>query len=231
MIKADIQKLEPGSLIRLFELDATMLGGDVQRFHGHLQEGTIIWQGQPYHPISIDASGVEWAANKTVAPRLVLGNEIDGQRGAISALCLYFNDFVGAKVTIRETFRHYLDAVNFPQGNPGASDEEFISTWYIEQKTGENLQSVTFELTSPADLQGQLIPTRQITSRCAWAARGEYRGEACRYVGPYFDIDGQPTDDPARDKCNGLLSTGCTVRHGRDQQLPFGGFAASSLIR
>ncbi|MEN1396593.1 phage minor tail protein L, partial [Pseudomonas aeruginosa] len=32
---ADIQKLEPGSEIMLFELDGTDYGADVLRFHGH----------------------------------------------------------------------------------------------------------------------------------------------------------------------------------------------------
>lgn len=33
-IEADIQKLEPGALIELFELDMTSLSGDILRFHG-----------------------------------------------------------------------------------------------------------------------------------------------------------------------------------------------------
>lgn len=59
---ADIQKLEPGNQIRLFELDATRLGGNLWRFHGHAQESDIIWQGQLYSPIQITAKGLICAA-------------------------------------------------------------------------------------------------------------------------------------------------------------------------
>ncbi|HBP6775380.1 phage minor tail protein L, partial [Pseudomonas aeruginosa] len=56
---ADVQKLEPGNLIRLFEVDATRLGGNLWRFHGHAQEGEIIWQGNVYEPIQITAKGFD----------------------------------------------------------------------------------------------------------------------------------------------------------------------------
>ncbi|MNO03148.1 Phage minor tail protein L [compost metagenome] len=57
-----------------------------------------------------------------------------------------------------------------------------------------------------------------------------YRGPNCGYTGPYFDLDGNATDDPAKDQCNGCLDSGCTVRFGQGNQLPFGGFPAVSLI-
>ena len=47
-MSTDVQLLEPGDAVRLYEVDATHLGGEVMRFHGHLQQGTIIWQGQVY---------------------------------------------------------------------------------------------------------------------------------------------------------------------------------------
>ncbi|MFO6263368.1 phage minor tail protein L, partial [Pseudomonas aeruginosa] len=39
-----------------------------------------------------------------------------------------------------------------------------------------------------------------------------------------------PTDDPARDECDGCLGTGCIPRFGEGNQLPFGGFPAVSII-
>ena len=47
MITADIQGLEPGEKVELFELDATGIGGDYFRFHGY-QTGEIWWQGKEY---------------------------------------------------------------------------------------------------------------------------------------------------------------------------------------
>jgi lambda family phage minor tail protein L len=230
-MKSDVQKLEPGNLIRLFELDLSNYSGGIQRFHGHMQQGEIIWQGETYSPVNVDVSGMEMNGGKTVAPTLTIGNMIDGTRGAVSALCLYFNDFVGSKLTVHETFAHYLDADNFPDGNPTASDSEVTSTWYIEQKTSENVQQVQFELASPASYADMLIPTRQITNRCTWCVRGEYRGDSCGYTGGYVDKDGNPTTDPALDKCSGLIDSGCKPRFGEDAELPFGGFPSAGLLR
>lgn len=56
MITADIQKLEPGELVALYELDASEIGGDVLRFHGYAQ-GPIWWQGNEYSPWAIEATG------------------------------------------------------------------------------------------------------------------------------------------------------------------------------
>ena len=44
-----------------------------------------------------------------------------------------------------------------------------------------------------------------------------------------FTKDGQPTDDPALDKCGGRLSD-CKLRFGEYGELPFGGYPASSLV-
>lgn len=49
-IKGDIQTLEPGALVELFEIDATDISGDVLRFHGYTQLGVIYWQGDEYSP-------------------------------------------------------------------------------------------------------------------------------------------------------------------------------------
>lgn len=229
-INTDVQKLEPGSVIRLFELNATEIGGEVHRFHGHMQEGVIWWQQNEYDPITIEVTGLEARGDgRQATPTLTVANKLNGTVGAISALCIYFNDFVGAKLTIHETFAHYLDAINFPDGtNPTADPtEEKITLWYIEQKTNENSQQVEFELSNPADFQGQRIPARQITSLCHWANTGGYRGGDCNYTGTkMFDEYDNPVDDPALDRCGGRLKS-CRLRENEDS---FGGFPASDLL-
>jgi lambda family phage minor tail protein L len=230
----DIQALEPGNLIRLYELDATRLGGSVWRFHGHagdslgMPDGTIVWQGQVYGRIQIQASGFDIRGDgRAASPTLQLANELDGVRGAISALCLQFKDLAGAKLRVIETFRHFLDAVNFADGNPSASDQCRINTWYIEQKTEEDRAQVTFELSSPIDLGGQQLPAQQITKLCRWACRGHYRGEACAYTGSaMFTKKDEPTDNPALDRCRG--SWGSCRRRGNTRR--FGGSLGASLI-
>ncbi len=42
-IYSDVQKLEPGALVDLFELDGTPIGGSLLRFHGYTQLGPLTW--------------------------------------------------------------------------------------------------------------------------------------------------------------------------------------------
>ncbi len=145
----------------------------------------------------------------------------------------YPKAMVQAKVIVHDTFKHYLDAANFPDGNPEADPEqEKVQVYYIDSKSTETNEIVEFTLSSPADLQGLLIPTRQIHSLCTWCMRGDYRsGNGCDYAGTlYFDEKGNPTDDPSKDKCSGLL-VDCKKRFGADNPLPFGGFPGAALIK
>ncbi|WP_163078382.1 phage minor tail protein L, partial [Acinetobacter baumannii] len=120
---------------------------------------------------------------KASAPTLSMANNIGGIQNAVSALCLQFSDFAGAKLKVITTLAKYLDAENFTSGNPTASNESKEQLWYIEQKTSENAQQVTFELSNPIDFEGLKIPVRQITSLCHWCMVGKYRGEECGYTG------------------------------------------------
>lgn len=154
-------------------------------------------------------------------PTLTVGN-LDG---SITALCLAFDDLAQARVTIRETFGHYLDARNFPEGNPDANpEEERLQYWDIDTKVSEDNEHVAWELASPADSNGLQIPARIIHTMCEWSLRNEYRGADCGYTGPpVTDAYGKPTDDPAKDVCLGCLSD-CKARFGDNNPLPFGGF-------
>lgn len=110
-ITEDVQQLEPGNLVELFELDCSAIGGDVQRFHGHLQSGSIFWQGNEYDPWPIEASGYERTGDaQQPSPTVTVGNI----NGVIGAMCLALGDLVGATVRRRRTFGKYLDAKNFP---------------------------------------------------------------------------------------------------------------------
>lgn len=248
-LNSDYQKLEPGNTVRLFEVDGSAFGLDeVLRFHAYnlshtpeeitaaggddakLAAKSIWWQGKEYGAWPCQIEGLEMATSgSTAQPTLTLAN----LNGSITALCLRFEDMAQAKVTIHDTLAHYLDANNFPEGNPTADPEqEKKQVYYIDRKSLENDETVEFELASPADLRGLQIPTRQIHSLCTWCSRGWYRtGKGCDYVGTrYFDENGQPVDDPSQDKCGGLLSD-CQKRHGENNPVPLGGFPGAALIR
>lgn len=232
MLSNDTQKLQPGNQIHLYELYLNDSDGEILRFHGHMQDESIWWQGLEYKPMGIEISGTGVRSDgRQDTPSLTIANCIDGIVGAVSALCIEYDDFKGIKIKIHNTLAAYLDPINFPDGiNENTSDEEDVSIWYVEQKTSENAKQLEFELTTPANVEGQLTPGRQITPLCEWACKNGYRGESCGYTGTLmFDEFGEPTDDPALDRCGARLSD-CRKRFGDDVKLPFGGFPAAGLI-
>lgn len=185
----------------------------------------IIWQGQTFEPMALEVSGLEMRSDgKASAPTLSMANNIGGIQGAVSIYCLQFGDFAGAKLKVITTLAKYLDAENFSSGNATANpSEKREQIWFIEQKTSENSQQVTFELSNPVDFEGLKIPTRQISNYCNW----EYRSEECGYIGSaMFTEKDEPTDNPALDRCN-YRTSGCRCR---ENELHFGGFPASSMV-
>ncbi|MDR5800632.1 phage minor tail protein L [Caballeronia sp. LZ001] len=214
--RADVQRLEPGVLINLFELDLTSRGGEVLRFHAHQHGGLIKWQGQQYHAFPVQIMGFGRTGDAAQpTPTLSVAN-LDG---AISRLCERFADLVGAPVRRRRTLAQYLD--DSAQADPHA--EMPVEVWLIEQKTLETAAVVEFSLSSPLDLSGRKLPARQIISAvCQW----EYRGAECGYRGTdYFTRNNIKTKKPEEDMCGGRLS--CCRKRFKDVPLPFGGFPAA----
>lgn len=209
-----------------------MLGDEAQLIGEVFESGenkvwmrNIIWQGETFEPMALEVSGLEMRSDgKASAPTLSMANNIGGIQGAVSAYCLQFGDFAGAKLKVITTLAKYLDAENFSTGNPTANpSEKREQIWFIEQKTSENAQQVTFELSNPVDFEGLKIPTRQISNYCNW----EYRSEECGYIGSaMFTEKDEPTDNPALDRCN-YRTSGCRCR---ENELHFGGFPASSMV-
>ena len=208
--------------------EAQLIGEVYKQGENKVWMRNIIWQGQTFEPMALEVSGLEMRSDgKASAPTFSMANNIGGIQGAVSAYCLQFGDFAGAKLKVITTLAKYLDAENFSTGNPTASNEAKEQLWYIEQKTSENAQAVTFELSNPIDFEGLKIPVRQISSYCHWCAMGDYRGEECQYTGAaMFTDQDEPTDNPALDRCSGRLSS-CRIRNN---EIRFGGSPASSLM-
>lgn len=204
----------------------TGLIGKVFDVGDHMQwQRNIIFNGQTFEPMALQVSGLEMRSDgKASAPTLSMANNIKGIQGAVTAYCLQFGDFAGAKIKVITTLAKYLDAENFSAGNTSANpSEKREQIWFIEQKTSENAQQVTFELSNPVDFEGLKIPTRQISNYCNW----EYRSEECGYIGSaMFTEKDEATDNPALDRCN-YRTSGCRCR---ENELHFGGFPASSMV-
>ncbi len=243
MVLSDIQQLTPGNLVTLYEIDCTGINGAIERYHGH-KDGIITWQGHKYQPWAVEARNFERTGDgQQPLPEMTVGNigqDENGNKitGVVTALCLALDDLVGAKVTRRRTFKKYLDAVNFLDGNPSANPNEHLpdEKWIISQKKTETPEAVTFVLASPLQFDGVQLPSRDVIAGMCWwllmdGPEGGYRGAYCGYAGKaMFDKDGNPVKDPSQDKCGGR-PTDCKLRHGQWQPLPYGGFPSSDRLR
>ena len=212
---------------------SSVMAGDTTQMDGKLFDNgkdkvwmrNITFGGQAFEPMALEVSGLEMRSDgKASAPTLSMANNINGVQNAVSAYCLQFGDFAGAKLRVITTLAKYLDASNFSGGNAGASpSEKREQHWFIEQKTSENANQVSFELSNPVDFEGLKIPTRQISNYCGW----EYRSEECGYIGSAMFTDkDEPTDNPALDRCS-FRTSGCNCR---DNEQRFGGFPASNMV-
>ena len=118
---SETQAINPGSLIELFELttDAALHGSaTTYRFHAGTNEinnGNIIWDGNTYIAIPLEADGFKYANGQLHRPTLTISNVTN----VITAILLNVNqvtpgnDLTGAVVKRRTTLARFLDAANF----------------------------------------------------------------------------------------------------------------------
>ena len=118
---SETQAINPGSLIELFELttDAALHGSaTTYRFHAGTNEinnGNIIWDGNTYIAIPMEAEGFKYANGQLPRPTLTISNVTN----VITAILLNVNqvtpgnDLTGAIVKRRTTLARFLDAANF----------------------------------------------------------------------------------------------------------------------
>lgn len=220
-IAADIQSLSPTALIELYVLDLSLFGETPLYFHAGTNELSqpLTWQGQIYTPLPVESEGFD-VSGKGVLPRPKI--RVANVGGLFSAELRTNDDLVGCKVIRKRTFMKYLDAVNFPGGvNPDADPNQHLpdDLWYVDRKLTENRYVVEWELASAFDLQGVMLPGRQvIQNACPW----KYRSAECGYAGGYFDANDQPTTNSSLDVCGKRLGS-CKVRFVSGV-IPFGGF-------
>lgn len=230
-ILAELASLRPAAVVEMFEFDASNLGVAEPLFRWHpgtTVEGTsIVWQGNTYAPYPI--FGEEFAvASSGTLPRPKFRTSNIG--GALGQYLRSIGEGLGAKITRKRTLGKYLDAVNFPGGNPDADPSAHFpdEVYYVARRVAENAIEVQIEAAVAFDVQGVMLPRRQvIASTCSW----KYRGVDCGYTGPPVqDIAGNPTSDPTKDRCRKTLSA-CRARFPSPLTLPTSAFPASLLLQ
>ena len=222
-----LQQLDADSLIELFVIDLTLIGGtDVFYLHAGTNSigGAVVWQGVAYQPWPMQVEGFD------VNVRGALPRPTMHVANVLNTLVPYveeFDDLVGASVRRRRTFARYLD------GQPTADPNQHYpdDLYYVERKTQDDGTVLGFELASALDLEGIRLPSRQITvNSCAWVS--DYRrGGDCPYVGTnYFNVRNEVVATLALDVCSGTV-LGCKARFGAKNVLPFGGFPAAKVYK
>ena len=178
----------------------------------------VTFAGEIYTPVPYKAEGFQ-IRNEGVLPnpRIVVANV--GLE--FTALINTYDDLLGAKVIRRRVLARHLDTGSDPDDEAQFPPE----TWFIQQKVEESKLTVTFELSTPFDLDGLTLPKRRaLRYQCPWL----YRGAECTYNGPpVANAKDQPTSSTEEDKC-GKRVTSCRLRFGNDP-LPYGGFPGLTL--
>tara|TARA_R100000152_G_C6759415_1_gene183359 strand:- start:338 stop:916 length:579 start_codon:yes stop_codon:yes gene_type:complete len=174
---SELQKQDPSAIIELFilELNSTIHGANtVYRFHAGASQnanGSIVFDGQAYTKMPIEAEGFEYNGKQLPRPKLRISNIL----GTITTLLLTLPmGLEGAKVTRRRTLLRYLDAGNFtteeqlkiqngtsnitPDTSALFPDEIYV----IDRKSVETREIVEFELASKIDVMGVRLPKRQV---------------------------------------------------------------------
>lgn len=183
-LELELQKLSPSALVELFEIDLDPDNpGSVQKVYFHAGTNNltkkIVWQGIEYHPFPIAAQGFDKQATGAM-PRVTL--RVANADGAFSSIIQDMDSLLRCRLTRRRTFARFLDAINFPEGNPTASPTTYLPSdiFYMERKVSESVTGIELEFASRFDVEGVMLPRRQITSNCcSWT----YRGADCGYVG------------------------------------------------
>ena len=157
-IITDLQKINPSAIIELFTLttDATLHGSaQTYRFHNGTSlnaNGDIIWAGNQYLKMPIEAEGFAFRKGQLPRPTLTISNAL----GTITAILLNVNavttgnDLTGATVTRIRTLARYLDAVNFPVTTTSTTTTETIAD-------PADAESVTYTVTVVQDSGGNNV--------------------------------------------------------------------------
>lgn len=230
-VRSDVTQLGPLEMVEMYMWDARAIG-DPNPFYWHpgttVEGMPIIWQGRTYNPFPIESNGFQLdSSGKLPRPTLRAAN-IGGELGNYLRSMA---DGLNAKVIRKRTLGKYLDAANFPNGNPYANPNTYFpdETYYVARKVSENPVFVEIELAVKFDVEGVLLPRRQvIAGTCQWA----YRSAECSYAGPPVqDIYGNPIPPSTQpDACNKTLDA-CKARFGQNGVLRTSAFPSSLLIR
>ena len=187
----ELNKLNPSSIIELFELELTVglhipTGNPnnldtVFRFHAgaNLNNfGQVIFNGNSYQRVAVKVEGFENTSTGTIPRPTLTFSNLGGITKETTVMTMSDflnvvntvtpgNDLLNAKLTRLLPLASALDNANFatgtnPFGTP-STDRLRDRIYFIDRKAVENRQIVQFELVNRLDMQNKKIPARIVT--------------------------------------------------------------------
>jgi lambda family phage minor tail protein L len=227
------QQLEAGDIVTMFILDLSPLNVVTPPWY-FSTEGPFTFQGVQFERVDLEYEGFEWNGQGAMPQPTI---RITNVGKLLSGPLFEFEDLIGAKLIRLRTYRQFLDGG--ASADPTAHYDPDIYT--VEQKTAHDKEHIEWKLAAAMDQDGRTLPGRTVyRDVCAWRYRiwdpslgaFNYNNVTCPYTGgAMFDINGNPTGDPAQDRCSHRLTDGCRVRFGRYADSPIGAFPGVSRIR
>jgi lambda family phage minor tail protein L len=232
-IEALSQLPSTDSLVSLFTLDTTPIGGEVLYFTpGPIGGAFVNWNGNAYTPVPIESSGWEWNGQGALPQPTIKFANVNRY---FNSLIEIYDDLVGLEITRTRTFKQFLDGES--EADPTAHFP--IDYYVIEQKLRQNKVFVEWTLSARLDQQGTQLPRRQILQNACthryriWdpvAETFDYTNATCPYTGTdYFDEEGNVAGEASLDRCGKKLSD-CRKRFV-NEQLPTRAFPGVSRVR
>ncbi len=168
-LQQTLQDADAKTIVELFDFELnTAQHGEttVYRFTNTKNElgNDIVWQGNTYTAIPLKAEGYEANGQGTLPrPSISVSNLL----GTFTSLIALLPDGLeGCKVTRTRTLSKYLDAVNFTGGSNSDADSTSYfrprDIYFIDRKSMENRDIISYEMCSAFDLAGVRLPKRQI---------------------------------------------------------------------
>ena len=168
-LQKPLQDADAKTVVELFDFELnTAQHGEttVYRFTNTKNElgNNIVWQGNTYTAIPLKAEGYE-ASGKGTLPRPSIS--VSNLLGTFTTIISLLPDGLeGCKVTRTRTLSKYLDAVNFTGGSNSDADPTSYfrprDIYFIDRKSMENRDVISYEMCSAFDLAGVRLPKRQI---------------------------------------------------------------------
>ena len=176
----EVQGLEQSSgIVDLFEIELSSTsrayitrGEDTDLGDVQLYDYDTNTQLNTYSAIPIDIEGIDVSTKGVTArPVVTISNILADFENAISPLT--FQDLVGKKLYRRRTLRKYLKDGAADPGSGKAPIEFPRQMWVIDRVEQEDAQQIAFELSSPFNTEGLVLPYRVVGhNACPWQYQG-----------------------------------------------------------